>query len=59
MILSKFLIGIALIIASIVAPIVCIIKTPNNLRGFYGAMFWSIALIGIIGGISLTITAFA
>lgn len=58
MILWRFIVGIILIIATIGITLICIKKTPENLRGFYGAMFCTIALVGLIGGIIITITAF-
>ena len=58
MILWKLIVGILLIIASIAMPISSVLRTPENLRGFYGSMFWTISLVGLVGGITLTITAF-
>lgn len=52
----NIIIGIVVILAAIVAGIVCIRKTPENLRGFYGKMFFAIAAIAVIGGATLIIT---
>ena len=37
------LIGIAVVLFSIISVFVCISRTPDNLQGFYGLMFWIIA----------------
>lgn len=58
MILWKLIVGILLIIAPVVTTLLCIKRTPEHLRGWYGAMYWTIALFGLIGGIVLTMTAF-
>jgi len=58
MILWKLILGIVLVLASLFAPMVCVGKTPNNLRGFYGSMFAVIALIGLVGGVAFIVTAF-
>ncbi len=50
--------GILLIVGAIVTTIVCIARTPENLQGFYGAMFWSIAIVAIIGGVALIVFSF-
>jgi hypothetical protein len=42
------LIGLA-VIGILISVIVCICRTPDNLRGFYGAMFWTIAIFGLVG----------
>ena len=51
------LIGIAVVLFSIISVFVCISRTPNNLRGFYGLMFWIIAISGIVGGVTLIVSA--
>lgn len=33
----------------LIAVVVGIIRTPKNLRGFYGGIFWTIAIIAIVG----------
>ena len=43
------------ILGIIIAVITCIFRTPDNLRGFYGAMFWMIAVIAIIGVVGATV----
>ena len=58
MILWKLLVGIALVLFSVVSVIVSIIRTPENLRGFYGVMFGVISLAGVVGGIVLIVTSF-
>ena len=41
------------LIALIAAVVVSLFRTPDNLRGFYGAMFISIAVIGAILAVAL------
>ena len=48
-----FIVGILLIIFSILSVVICVSRTPDNLRGFYGAMYIFIALGAFIGGILL------
>ena len=43
------IIGILALVGIVTAVICCIAKTPENLRGFYGAMFWTIAIVAIVG----------
>ena len=51
----KIIIGI-LAFVGIVAAVVCsIARTPENLRGFYGGMFWTIAIVAIVGVSIVTI----
>ena len=46
----------ALVLIGIIATVVCCIaKTPENLRGFYGAMFWTIAIVAIVGVSALAV----
>lgn len=45
----EIIIGALVLLGIIVAVICCVAKTPVNLRGFYGAMFWTIAVIAIVG----------
>ncbi len=52
------IIGILLIVFAVVSTIVCIAKTPTNLRGFYGVMFAIIAIGSLIGGICMLLTYF-
>lgn len=47
--------GILLIVATIVVFVINIIRTPENLRGYYGGMFTGLSIISIIGGIFLII----
>ena len=49
------IIGALVLIGIIVAVVCCITKTPENLRGFYGAMFWTIASVAIVGVSALAI----
>ena len=42
------IIGILGVLGIIGAVIASIAKTPDNLQGFYGGMFWTIAIVGII-----------
>ena len=43
-------IGTVLVIGSILVMIRNIVKTPNNLRGFYGKMFLILTILAILGG---------
>ncbi len=56
--LVGLIVGIVLIIFTISMVIVSVSKTPDNLRGFYGAMFWLISLGGILGGLYLVVAYF-
>ena len=49
------IIGALALIGIIVAVVCCVAKTPENLRGFYGAMFWTIATVAILGLVALVI----
>ena len=49
------IIGALALISIIVAVVCCVAKTPENLRGFYGAMFWTIATVAIVGVSALAI----
>ena len=42
------ILGALAVLGVIVAVVVSIANTPDNLRGFYGGMFWTIAIVGII-----------
>ena len=46
-------VGTALIILTIAALIICFVKTPNNLRGYYGKMFVGLSALTILAGASL------
>jgi hypothetical protein len=50
--------GIALIIGTIISVICSVTKTPENLRGFYGAFYTVISLTGFVGGIALVVFSF-
>lgn len=54
----ELIIGIVLIVFAVAATIWSVARTPDNLRGFYGVMFWVIALAGIIGGVTLIVFSF-
>ena len=54
----KLIIGICLVIFSIVSTIVCIGRTPDNLRGWYGTMFAVIAFGSLVGGVFLVLSYF-
>ena len=43
------ILGALAVVGIIIAVVVSIVKTPDNLRGFYGGMFWTIAIVAIIG----------
>lgn len=42
------IIGVLGLIAIIIAVVCSVAKTPDHLRGYYGAMFWTIATIAIV-----------
>lgn len=50
------ILGIVLIAFTLVAIGMSLAATPDNLEGFYGAMFWTIGAAGIIGGIALIVS---
>ena len=54
---TNVIIGVLLIAFAIVSTILCIKRTPENLRGFYGIMFVIIALGALVGGIFLIVTS--
>ena len=43
------ILGALAVVGIIIAVVVSIANTPDNLRGFYGGMFWTIAIVAIIG----------
>ncbi len=49
------ILGVLAILGIIIAVITCIFRTPDNLRGFYGAMFWTIAIIAIVGVVGVAV----
>ena len=51
----RVLIGLAIILFSIISVIVSVVRTPDNLRGWYGVMFGIIAIGGIVGGVCIMI----
>lgn len=53
-----FILGIAIILFAIGAVIWSIVRTPDNLRGFYGFMFGIIAIAGVAGGVILIVFSF-
>ena len=52
------LMGIALIIGTVISIIYSVVKTPDHLRGFYGAFYAMVSLTGFIGGIALIVFSF-
>ena len=58
MTLIMLIIGIVLCVLAVAATVVCIIRTPDNLRGFYGIMFAVCSIIGFVGGVILIAAAF-
>ena len=56
--LIMLIVGIVLIVAAVIAVAVSIARTPENLRGFYGAMFVAIAVVGFLGGAALIVVSF-
>lgn len=53
----KLIIGILLIVASAISLIVSILRTPENLRGFYGIMYVVLTLLAVAGGIALIVSS--
>ena len=51
----NFIIGIVLILFTVISVVVSIVRTPDNLVGYYGLMYWIIAAGGIVGGIMLVL----
>ena len=49
------IIGALILVGIIVAVICSIYRTPTSLRGYYGAMFLTIAAIGGIGALGLAV----
>ena len=49
------IIGLLALVGIIVAVICCVVRIPENLRGFYGTMFCTIAVIAIVSVITLVI----
>ncbi len=56
--LITLIIGIVLCVLSIGTPVICVIRTPDNLRGFYGIMFAVCSVVGLIGGAVLIAASF-
>lgn len=56
--LVTLVVGIILCLFAIGLPIACVIRTPDNLRGFYGIMFAVCSLIGLVGGVVLMVFSF-
>lgn len=52
------ILGIVVTLFTIGAVIASRLRTPTNLRRFYGVMYAVIALAGIIGGIGLIVFSF-
>lgn len=52
------ILGIIVVLFAIAAVVWSIVRTPNNLRGFYGLMFAIIAFAGIVGGTALIVFSF-
>lgn len=51
----EIIIGALAFLGLIVTVVCCVAKTPVKLRGYYGAMFWSIAVIAIVGVSALVV----
>lgn len=56
--LVMLIIGIVLCVLAIATTVGRIIRTPDNLRGFYGIMFAVCSIIGFVGGVILIAAAF-
>ena len=51
--------GIVLVVGTIAAFLCSINKTPNSLRGFYGAFYAILSLFGLLGGVGCILLSFA
>lgn len=49
--------GILLVVGTVAAFLGAVSKTPDNLRGFYGAFYTLISLFGLVGGVALILSA--
>ena len=49
------ILGALVILGVIVAVVTSICRTPDHLRGYYGAMFWTIAIIAIVGVVGVAV----
>ncbi len=58
MTIIMLIIGIALVLGTIGSLFGSVSRTPENLRGFYGAFYTIISLTGFIGGIALVVFSF-
>ena len=54
----SLIIGILLILYAIGSVAFCVIRTPENLRGFYGVMYTIISIGSLVGGVCLLLTYF-
>ena len=50
------ILGICLVLFAIISVLVCIHRTPDHLRGFYGRMYWIVSIGSFIGGTVLIIS---
>ena len=51
----NLILGIVVLLFTVGAVMVSLFRTPENLTGYYGLMYWVIAAGGIVGGISLVL----
>ena len=49
------IIGALFIVGIIIAVVASISHTPDNLQGFYGGMFWTIASVAIVGVVAVAV----
>jgi hypothetical protein len=49
------IIGVLGLIGVIIAVVCSTIRTPDHLRGYYGSMFWTIAIIAIVVFVALVV----
>ena len=51
----SIILGVLVIVGVLAAVVVSIGRTPDHLRGYYGAMFWTIAIIAIVGVVGVAV----
>jgi hypothetical protein len=54
-IMLSIILGVLVIVGVLAAVVASIGRTPDHLRGYYGAMFWTIAIIAIVGVVGVAV----
>ena len=52
------IVGIVLIAGTAGSLISSVLRTPGNLRGYYGGFYSLLSVFGFLGGVGLTIVSF-